>query len=80
MSTLQDHWREYRDQIYPEGIPARQNLECHQAFFSGCLVALRSCTALAAMTDADAVRELERLLTEAESVCGARVKTLKERN
>ena len=80
MNSLQDHWREYRDACYPTGIPAEQNLECHQAFFAGCLVALRSCTALAAMTDDDALRELQRLLTEAETVCAARAQTLKERN
>lgn len=80
MSSLQDLWREYRDQCYPEGMIAEQNKQLHQAFFAGCLVSLRSCVSLAAMTDDDAVKELGKLLTEAETICSHRAKSCKERN
>jgi hypothetical protein len=38
--TLSSRWKEYRDKVYPTGIPADQNRECHQAFMAGALEAL----------------------------------------
>jgi hypothetical protein len=32
---LQDFWKAYRDEVYPEGAGGVQSREAHQAFFAG---------------------------------------------
>lgn len=80
MKSFQDQWREYRDRVYPEGLSAIQNRECHQAFFAGALVALYNCMALADLKDDMAEKKLCSILGEVEAVCKARAQTLQDRN
>ena len=79
--SMQEHWREYRDQCYPDGLDGAQNRECHQAFFSAAFVILYNVLAeVSQMSDEDAVSTLKRLQTEVAEVVGDRLKTLKQQN
>lgn len=75
----------YRDQVYPQGIPAQQNIECHQAFMAGALEALHAVerSSNCANTD-EAEREaaagVARWFREAEDYARARVTQLQGRN
>jgi hypothetical protein len=82
MNTMQEAWRDYRDRCYPKGIEGIQNRECHQAFFSGALVAIEAMMDISNNTtdDSKAVKAVDRLLSEVLSVCQARANTLKDRN
>lgn len=81
MKTLQDHWREYRDKVYPEGISAIQNRECHQAFFAGAMVALVTADkAASTLTEDEAVKTLQSMAKEVMEVCEFRLKTLGSQN
>jgi hypothetical protein len=67
--TLAELWRQYRDKIYPQNMPAEQNRECHQAFMAGAFVALTEMTK-AVQTDSPGAEEayadhLTALLREA---------------
>lgn len=76
--TLQELWKQYRDNCYPADIPADQNRECHQAFMAGAFSALTEWTVIASeMKDEDeAAKQLGKLLTEAEEWCRLRAKAL----
>lgn len=81
MKTLQDQWREYRDACYPSGLPAAQNIECHQAFFAGALVVLKLATERAeGLTDEAAFKSVCSLIDEAQAVCRQRIYAGKNRN
>lgn len=81
MKTLQDEWSSYRDACYPEGLPADQNRECHQAFFAGCLVVLKFATdASADLPEAEARKFVAGIIREAQEVCQQRVNQLKGNN
>ena len=81
MKTLQDEWREYRDAVYPKGIPANQNLELHQAFFAGALVVLNLAIQRAGeLSEEGAFKQIGNLIREAEQTCSQRAYTLKNRN
>lgn len=78
--TLQEHWREYRDMIYPKALPALQNRETHQAFFAGALVCLGELQLLAGLPDAEALKVITALCSEAEQVCAGHGMAIKARN
>ena len=71
MKTLQELWKEYRDRVYPDGISATQNQECHQAFFSGALVAIVEITLVTELPEDQAVACIHQLFQEAEEICRA---------
>ena len=65
MRSINDEWRLYRDQVYPKGVPANQNRECHRAFMAGAHAALCAMTAATDRPDeADAAQELQALADE----------------
>lgn len=69
MKTLQDEWKQYRNMVYPEDIPADQNRECHQAFMAGALVALNLARAASELPEAEAEKELAKVFNEASEWC-----------
>lgn len=80
MKSMQDAWREYRDQVYDGPIPARQNLECHQAFFAGALSVVSALTEIEKLPENQGVVALGALSEEIITACRARLHTLKTRN
>lgn len=80
MSTLNDDWKGYRDAVYPTGMPARQNLECHQAFMAGALCYSQQIDAIAALPEKEAMIALSKLKNEVWEINAARMHTLKARN
>jgi hypothetical protein len=78
--TLEGEWKAYRDTNYPGGIPALQESEIRQAFFSGCFIAsLAAKTAYKTMPCDQASRLLWDLAAEADAVCRERIVELKNR-
>jgi viroplasmin and RNaseH domain-containing protein len=73
-------WREYRDLVYPQGMPAQQNLECHQAFFSGALEMMILTAQIDAMPGEEADKAMQQIAREVREVCRVRIETLKNRN
>lgn len=79
--SMQEEWRKYRDAIYAEGLPARQNIELHQAFFCGALAAINTINeAGKRLSEDEATDRLAKLIREVMEVCAARADTLKARN
>jgi len=77
--TLQDHWRVYKERVYPGGMVPEQNRQLHMAFIAGALVMYTQMTEIAsqlpeplAMTLLDRIRKeledfaLDRLRKELE--------------
>lgn len=71
MKTLQDQWALYRDTVYPNGLPADQNRECRQAFFSGAFVGLVLVQEAAAkeLSAEESFQLIESVICEAQSAC-----------
>lgn len=80
MKTLQDNWKEYRDAVYPKGVPARQNLECHQAFMAGALCFNQAMDEVAKLPEEQAMLALAKLKNEVWEINAARAHTAKARN
>lgn len=78
--SLQDAWRSYRDKVYPDGIEAIQNRECHQAFCTGAWWAMQALLASANSDQALDMNEaaVRRLLLEAEQIIRARIHNLNQ--
>lgn len=68
MKTFSDHWREYRDKVYPDGMVPDQNRQLHQAFFAAGLVFCGIQGDLAKLPDDQAVAELAKLTDEITAV------------
>jgi hypothetical protein len=75
--TIQEQWRKYRDQCYPEGISGVQNAECHQAFFAGASIALGFMDDISKLPTGEAVKQLHALCMEAAEVLEARANAIK---
>jgi len=83
MKTLQDRWREYRDAVYPNGVPAQQNLECHQAFMASALSfnqATDEVAAIAEKSEDQAMAALAKLKNEVWEINAHRAHVAKARN
>lgn len=80
MRSMQEFWKDFRDSVYPEGVPATQNKECHQAFFAGALSVLCLYDQIAELDDDKAIVEYQKLRNEVFEVCEARKRTLEARN
>jgi len=80
MKTLQDLWREYRDKVYPDGVSADQNRECHQAFFAGAFVMFSEMSQASELSEDAALRRTGALYDEAKQTLEARGMNLKARN
>lgn len=78
--TIQELWREYRDLCYPDGMPAVQNRECHQAFFAGAMCILTYQTGITVLDDDEAMKVLGRVQREVEGVCAHMAKGVEIRN
>lgn len=76
--TLQELWKQYRDNCYPKDMPADQNRECHQAFMAGAFSALTEWVVIARTVEDEeqAAKQLGLLVTEAEEWCRMRAKAL----
>lgn len=72
MKTLSQCWQDYRQQVYPEEIPAAQEAETHQAFFAGALMTTLILQSLATLPDDEAAEALEKLVKEARTICRLR--------
>lgn len=79
-ATLQDDWRNYRDKVYPKGIPAVQNKETHQAFFAGALCYSQQIDAIANLPDDQIAAALEKLKREVWEVNSNRAHLAQARN
>lgn len=80
MKTLQDEWREYRDQVYPKGIPANQNRELHGAFFAGALCYSQSMDSIVNLPGDEQIAALARLKNEVWEINANRAHVAKNRN
>lgn len=70
MKTLEEHWITYKTACYPNGIPSHQERECHQAFFSGALIALNDIVASCSeLSEEQAYNTILKLIEEAEAKC-----------
>ncbi len=63
-TTLRAGWAEYREAVYPRGIPPMQDAECGRAFMAGAMNALHEVQKLAGLPEAMAVLQLEELIRE----------------
>lgn len=80
VDILTQDWKEYRNSVYPEGIPADQEREVHQAFFAGALVMCGYLEAVERLPVDEGVALLEAVVREAKAVCKDRVATLNDQN
>ncbi len=64
MTTFQAEWQHHRDTMYPDGVHADQNKECHQAFMAGAMNAIKLVTEAAGLPEEQAVVEVEKLKRE----------------
>jgi hypothetical protein len=78
--TMQAHWREYRDRVYPQGTGPEQNKQLHRAFFAGCLCLKEEFEKLATLPGDAAVVELEKLYREVVEIAGAHAQNCEARN
>lgn len=82
--TLEDLWREYRDACYPPkngAITKIQETETRQAFFAGCLIAVKVLIESSTeMTPEEAFRNISNLRNEAVTVCRQRIYEMKGKN
>ena len=83
-TTLEDLWREYRDACYPPKngkLDAQQEIETRQSFYAGCLIAIKvMLESSVGMTEEQAMRNINNLRNEAETVCRQRIYEMKQRN
>ena len=81
MKTLNDLWREYRDQLYPGGeMPADQNKQLHMAFFAGAIVMIEEVKSAVLLPYPEAMRRLVDLEREVTEICRAHADSAKGRN
>jgi hypothetical protein len=80
IKTMQEEWRNYRDKMYPNGITAIQNIECHQAFFAGSALTLEKLNNFIDLPDGQAERALADLTREVMAILEARANQSKFRN
>ena len=80
MNTLTEGWRDYRDTVYPDGMAALQNRECHKAFMAGALVAMGMMSKATELPEDQAVVKVQALFTEAAQFTGDLVKQNEGRN
>lgn len=81
MKTLQENWREFRDQVYPKDMPAIQNRELHGAFFAGALIYAQAMDEIANLpTDEQIGAALTKLKREVWEVNANRAHVAKARN
>ena len=84
MNILESQWRIYRDACYPPKagkLDTRQESETRQAFYAGCIVALKFATESAqGMPEEQAYRYIIGLIQEAQSVCSDRIYEMKGYN
>lgn len=79
--TLEQQWLKYRNACYPNGIPSLQESEIRQAFFAASMVVLCDVfESVNKLTEDEAVKHLENLMDEAETVCSQRCHQLRSRN
>lgn len=80
MTTLHEQWIKYRDTLYPNGIPALQEKETHQAFVAGALCVKLTITELAQMPSAQAQAALQKFYREIDEHIRCIVQLTKSRN
>ena len=80
MKTFTELWKNYRDKVYPAGMPAQQNIEVHQAFFAGALQAMAELQTAADLPGDQALNRVTELTNEVNDVCRERIQNLKARN
>jgi len=73
ITTIADEWRRYRDIMYPQGVSAAQNKECHQAFMAGALQAFCLVQLISNLPEPEAFTELDKVQTELVHFTLARV-------
>jgi hypothetical protein len=71
MKSIQDHWHEYREKVYPYGMTADQNRQIHQAFVSGAFVAAQEAIFALGQPDDQARIDLSTLYQETYEFCQA---------
>lgn len=71
MKAVNEQWEEYRDAIYPDGLHAVQNKECHQAFVAGMLAASITIRQIGMLPDGLAENVLEAFLKDVVKQGGA---------
>lgn len=83
-TTLEFQWREYRDACYPPNngpLDKLQESETRQAFFAGCLIAIKVMIESSAnMPEEQALQNISNFRTEAETVCRQRIYEMKGKN
>ena len=83
-TTLENLWIEYRDACYPPKngkLDTQQETETRQAFFAGCLIAIKVLVeSSAALTEDQAMHNIKNLRDEATMVCTQRIYEMKARN
>lgn len=80
MKTLHQEWTNYRDAMYPGGVPAIQNKETHQAFVAGALCVKSALVELAQMPSGQAEVALRKLYREIDEATNSLVQLAKDRN
>jgi hypothetical protein len=71
-SSLQDHWRVYKEQVYPKGTVPQQNRQLHMAFMAGALVMYTQVTEISAtLPEKDAMLRLAEILKELDAYAAA---------
>lgn len=71
--TLQEHWKKYRDAVYPKGLKAVEEDGYYQAFMAGSFNGLAELAAATTGSKEDAIKRFRELLAEAEAIFRRRV-------
>ncbi len=77
---MQDHWRDYKDKVYPKGMTADQMKQLHQAFFAGAFMASTEFQIIAALPDEQADEAVAKLIHEILEINEASVAVIRARN